>query len=62
MDCTKCGNPNVIIKEEQSGQYLCKDCVNVYPNGTFTKEKKSDKIYIFGLSRHMKVWINVLKE
>ena len=26
MDCTKCGNSNVIIKKEQSGQYLCKDC------------------------------------
>ncbi len=26
MDCTKCGNSNIIIKKEQSGQYLCKDC------------------------------------
>ncbi len=26
MQCTKCGNPKVIIKKEQSGQMLCKDC------------------------------------
>ena len=26
MKCTKCGNPQVIIKKEQSGQTLCKDC------------------------------------
>ena len=26
MECTKCGNPQIIIKKEQSGQYLCKDC------------------------------------
>lgn len=24
--CTKCGNPNVIIKRKASGQALCKDC------------------------------------
>lgn len=26
MQCSKCGNPKVIIKKEQSGQVLCKDC------------------------------------
>ena len=26
MECTKCGNPNVIIKRKASGQALCKDC------------------------------------
>ena len=26
MQCSKCGNPKVIIKKEQSGQLLCKDC------------------------------------
>ena len=24
--CSKCGNPNVIIKKKQSGQSLCQDC------------------------------------
>lgn len=26
QSCTKCGNPNVIIKKPASGQALCKDC------------------------------------
>ena len=26
MQCSKCGNPKVIIKKKQSGQVLCKDC------------------------------------
>ena len=26
MKCSKCGSEKVIIKREQSGQYLCKDC------------------------------------
>ena len=26
MQCSKCGNPQVIIKKDQSGQLLCKDC------------------------------------
>ena len=26
MQCSKCGNPKVIIKKKQSGQLLCKDC------------------------------------
>ncbi|MBR5503809.1 MAG: TIGR00269 family protein [Methanobrevibacter sp.] len=26
VSCTKCGNPNVIIKRKASGQALCKDC------------------------------------
>ena len=26
MQCSKCGNTKVIIKKEQSGQLLCKDC------------------------------------
>ena len=26
MKCSKCGNPKVIYKREQSGQILCKDC------------------------------------
>lgn len=25
-NCTKCGNPKVVIKRKQSGQALCKDC------------------------------------
>lgn len=25
-NCTKCGNPKIIIKRKQSGQALCKDC------------------------------------
>lgn len=26
MECTKCGNPNVVIERKASGQALCKDC------------------------------------
>ena len=26
MQCSKCGNPKVIIKRQESGQLLCKDC------------------------------------
>ena len=47
MDCTKCGNPNVIIKREQSGQYLCKDCfiesIEKKVIKTVRKEKLLDK-------------------
>ncbi len=47
MDCTKCGNPNVIIKKEQSGQYLCKDCfidsIEKKVIKTIRKEKLLDK-------------------
>ena len=47
MDCTKCGNPNVIIKKEQSGQYLCKDCfiesIEKKVIKTVRKEKLLDK-------------------
>ena len=47
MACTKCGNPNVIIKKEQSGQYLCKDCfiesIEKKVIKTVRKEKLLDK-------------------
>ncbi len=47
MDCTKCGNPHVIIKREQSGQYLCKDCfiesIEKKVIKTIRKEKLLDK-------------------
>ena len=47
MDCTKCGNPNVIIKKEQSGQYLCKECfiesIEKKVIKTVRKEKLLDK-------------------
>ena len=47
MDCTKCGNPNIIIKKEQSGQYLCKNCfiesIEKKVIKTVRKEKLLDK-------------------
>ena len=47
MDCTKCGSPNVIIKKEQSGQLLCKDCfiesIEKKVIKTVRKEKLLDK-------------------
>ena len=47
MDCSKCGNPHVIIKREQSGQYLCKDCfiesIEKKVIKTVRKEKLLDK-------------------
>ncbi|MCQ2971972.1 MAG: TIGR00269 family protein [archaeon] len=47
MKCSKCGNPNVIIKKEQSGQYLCKDCfiesIEKKAIKTVRKEKMLDK-------------------
>lgn len=47
MECSKCGNPNVIIKREQSGQYLCKDCfiesIEKKVIRTIKKEKLLDK-------------------
>ena len=47
MDCTKCGNPHVIIKREQSGQYLCKGCfiesIEKKVIKTIRKEKLLDK-------------------
>ena len=47
MKCTKCGNPNVIIKKEQSGQYLCKECfiesIEKKVIKTIRKEKLLDK-------------------
>ena len=47
MDCTKCGNPKVIIKKKQSGQYLCKDCfiesIEKKVIKTVRKEKLLDK-------------------
>ena len=47
MDCTKCGNSNIIIKKEQSGQYLCKDCfiesIEKKVIKTVRKEKLLDK-------------------
>ena len=47
MQCTKCGNPKVIIKKEQSGQMLCKDCfidsIEKKVIKTVKKEKLLDK-------------------
>ena len=47
MDCTKCGNPQVIAKREYSGQYLCKDCfiesIEKKVIKTVKKEKLLDK-------------------
>ena len=47
MNCTKCGNPNVIIKKQQSGQYLCRDCfiesIEKKVIKTVRKEKLLDK-------------------
>jgi uncharacterized protein (TIGR00269 family) len=47
MQCTKCGNPKVIIKKEQSGQILCKDCfiesIEKKVKKTIKKEKLLDK-------------------
>ena len=47
MQCSKCGNPKVIIKKEQSGQLLCKDCfiesVEKKAIRTVRKEKLLDK-------------------
>lgn len=47
MQCSKCGNPKVIIKKEQSGQLLCKDCfiesIEKKAIKTIRKEKLLDK-------------------
>ena len=47
MQCSKCGNPKVIIKKEQSGQLLCKDCfiesIEKKAIKTVRKEKLLDK-------------------
>ena len=47
MKCSKCGNEKVIIKKEQSGQYLCKDCfiesIEKKAIKTIKKEKLLDK-------------------
>lgn len=53
LNCSKCGNPKVIIKKEQSGQYLCKDCfiesIEKKVLKTIKKEKlleKGDKVLV----------------
>ena len=47
MQCSKCGNDKVIIKKEQSGQLLCKDCfiesIEKKVIKTIKKEKLLDK-------------------
>ena len=47
MQCSKCGNSQVIIKKPQSGQYLCKDCfidsIEKKVIKTTKKEKLLDK-------------------
>lgn len=47
MQCSKCGNPKVIYKREQSGQILCKDCfiesIEKKVIQTVKKEKLLDK-------------------
>ncbi|MBE6499757.1 MAG: TIGR00269 family protein [Methanobrevibacter thaueri] len=53
MECSKCGNPQIIYKQEQSGQILCKDCfINSIEKKvikTIKKEKllnKGDKVLV----------------
>ncbi|WP_297980269.1 TIGR00269 family protein [uncultured Methanobrevibacter sp.] len=53
VSCTKCGNPNVIIKRKASGQALCKDCfiegIEKKVIQTIKKEKfleKGDKVLV----------------
>ena len=53
MKCTKCGNPHVIIKKEESGQVLCKKCfiksIEKKAAKTIKKEKlieKGDKVLV----------------
>ena len=53
MRCSKCGNPKVIIKKQQSGQNLCKDCfiesIEKKVIKTIKKEKllnKGDKVLV----------------
>lgn len=47
MQCSKCGNPQVIYKREQSGQLLCKECfiesIEKKAIKTVKKEKLLDK-------------------
>ena len=47
MQCSKCGNPKVIINKQQSGQMLCKDCfiesIEKKVIKTVKKEKLLDK-------------------
>lgn len=47
MQCSKCGNPKVIYKREESGQILCKDCfiesIEKKVIKTIKKEKLLDK-------------------
>ena len=47
MQCSKCGNPKVIYKRQQSGQLLCKDCfvesIEKKAIKTIKKEKLLDK-------------------
>ena len=47
MQCSKCGNPKVIINRKQSGQLLCKDCfiesIEKKAIKTIKKEKLLDK-------------------
>ena len=47
MQCSKCGNPKVIYKQEQSGQILCKECfidsIEKKVIRTVKKEKLLDK-------------------
>jgi uncharacterized protein (TIGR00269 family) len=52
-NCSKCGNPKIIIKRKQSGQALCKDCFseNIQKKvlKTIKKEKlieKGDKVLV----------------
>ena len=44
MQCSKCGNPKVIIKKEQSGQLLCKDCFIESIEKKVIKTVKKDKL------------------
>ncbi|MCL2688036.1 MAG: TIGR00269 family protein [Methanobrevibacter sp.] len=52
-NCTKCGNPKIVIKRKQSGQTLCKDCfiesIQKKAIKTIKKEKlleKGDKVLV----------------
>ena len=44
MQCSKCGNSQVIIKKQQSGQYLCQDCFIESIEKKVIKTVKTEKL------------------
>lgn len=49
MQCSKCGNSQVIIKKQQSGQYLCKDCFIESIEKKLLKQLKRKNCWIRGI-------------